>query len=668
MEEGAEKKHKAALEKLKKSDPSFYKYLEENDKELLNFDASDSDDDSDTEKVHQPPDELEVDSEESDFEGDEADSDDGVEDIGGETVTVTLKMVEKWTQQLQDENSVGVIAEVVRAFQACIQRVAGSEEDKQDCKYRVSGSAVFNAILQMCILELQPALRRILNLPTSGSHGQPSKSKKWSKIKPSLMNYITNLVKLLSRVSSEHIQAVVLKHLHQMTPLVACFGNLSRVALRRLATMWSEGATQEVRILAFLCIAKLACDRQNQQLEFVLKLMYVTYVRNSKFVSPNTLPGLNFMRRSLVEIFAIDEAAAYQHVFLYVRQLAIHLRNAITTQKKEAVQTVYNWQYINSLHLWCELLGNSSEVSPLRSLIYPLVQVVLGTVKVKPTAQYYPLRFHCARMLTLLSRRSRVFVPVLPLLLDVVVTFNVNKPSQKVSMKPLDLNCVLRASKVQQLENGYKDSVIEQIYCCLLEYLSVESSSIAFPDLVLPLVVQLRQFCKTCKVGNYNKKMKSLLDKIDENIKFVERERSSLTIKLSNTRAVHDWEQQLRSKGTPLQTFHDSWTKAITQKNAQKVTQSHKIGNDFEVPVIKKGAKRAGSKTDGPTELFPSDDDDSDADNIDLLKDEELEEPRPKKTRKGKRAEKRKASKQVDVLAFPDSGDIVEEFKLSDYE
>lgn len=347
----------------------------------------------------------------------------------------------------------------------------------------------------------------------------------------------------------------------------------------------------------------------------VLKVMYASYVQNSKFVSPSTLPGINFMRRSLVEMLSLDVATTYQHAFLYIRQLAIHLRNAVILKKKGSYQSVYNWQYINSLRLWGELLCANAASEQLRLLIYPLVTVTIGVIRLIPTAQYFPLRFHCIQILIGLMKATNVYIPVLPLILEVLKSNTFNQKHTAVSMKPMQFTCILRLNKTQLSQNGFRDEVIEQVNGLCLEHLAHESNSLAFCELVVPAVVNLKAYLKNCRNANYSRKLKQLVTKIMDNSKFIEEQRSKMTPKLNEAEKTQGFEAQIRAKGTPLSIYYESWLKTHEVKRRRQAAQSDDINDNYGVPTIKKtGKKSKENDDDEEVELFPTDDEDEEGD------------------------------------------------------
>uniref|UniRef100_A0A671MCR6 Nucleolar complex protein 2 homolog n=1 Tax=Sinocyclocheilus anshuiensis TaxID=1608454 RepID=A0A671MCR6_9TELE len=568
---GKASEHKDQLSALKRKDPEFYEFLQQNDQKLLNFEDSDSleDEEEDEEErmYHKLPSQLE--------EADDDDDNDAGESVKKdvkkpkEATKVTEAMIENWRTGLRKEPTAKLIRDITQAFKAAVATTKGDSEEL--CRYTISDSAVFNSLILFCIKDMHAALNKMLKLkaPEKGQKKLilPSSSARWQKNQIDIKMYIAGVVQLLSSLTQSTVVAAVLRHANQMVPYYLCLPKQCRHFLKSLIKHWSTGE-ETVRVLAFLALNKICRNKQEIYLNSVLKQMYIAYVKNCKFTSPNTLPMINFMQRTLAEMYSLDTQVSYQHAFIYIRQLAIHLRNAMNLKKKETYQSVYNWQYVHCLYLWCRVLSTIYPSEVLEPLIYPLCQVIIGCIKLVPISRYYPLRLHCVRAIILLSANTKTYVPALPFLLEILQREDFNKKPGRMSIKPINFAVILKLSKTNLQEKAYKDGLVEQLYDLILENFHTQACSVGFPELALPTVVQLKVFLKECKVANYCKQMRQLLEKIQENSSYITGRRQKAAFGVADVTAVAAWEKQVAEEGTSLTKYYSQWKK-LREKEIQ---------------------------------------------------------------------------------------------------
>merc|ERR1712141_488962 len=92
------------------------------------------------------------------------------------------------------------------------------------------------------------------------------------------------------------------------------------------------------------------------------------------------------------------------------------------------------------------------------------------------------------------------------------------------------------------------------------------------PEIAVPALAQIKTFLKKCKIAKYSKKMKVVLDQIQENSKFVQDKRSKVTFGVKDLDQIGTFEAHLKAEGTPLLKYYETF-KSIKAK--EKLTQTN---------------------------------------------------------------------------------------------
>ena len=563
---------KGAMDALAEKDPEFYKYLKENDPEALNFDEdvdlAEVDGLSESEAEAQPKKKkqkkakrVQVEEEEEEVEDDET------EDLA----EVTKAMVTKWTKAMMGQHSLRAMRQVVLAFRAAAHV---NEDEGKVYKYTISSPDVYHDLLVTALKNIPEVLNYHLPVKESaaGKVRVSTDSKKFKTLTALLKSHSSSVHHLLTTLSDESTLKLTLSSITPLLPYLLPFKKVLKNIVKTVVDVWSDSSsTEATRITAFLVIRRLTAIGDPGLREAVLKTAYQGLIKGSRNTTIHTIQGINLMKNSAAELWGIDQAVGYTTGFTFIRQLAIHLRSSITNNQKESYKTVYNWQYVHSLDFWsCVLSEHCSPVkeaengkeSQLRPLIYPTVQVTLGAMRLIPTATYFPLRFHMMRSLLRISRATGTYIPLASALLEVLNSAEMKKPPKPSTLKSLDFASNYKAQKSYLRTRVYQDGVGEQVAELLSEFFVLWSTSIAFPELALPVIVMLKRWLKEVNnkgSGNKNNKINSaillVIQKLEANGKWIEERRAKVDFAPNDRAGVEGFLKGFEWEKTPLGAF-----------------------------------------------------------------------------------------------------------------
>lgn len=549
--------HMQQLDALAKNDPDFHKYLTENEPELLGGELADDLELSEDEDGEEPKRKKQ-----KKGSDDEDESEDEV--AGGGKNELNKATVRKWQKALTEEHSLRATREVVLAFRSAAH--VSDDEDKE-FKYSISDPEVYHQLLTVALKRIPGVFEHHLPVQESksGKVHISTESKKFKTLAPLLRSQIASIIHLLDNLSDAATIRLTLSSTIPLLPYLLSFKKLVRDIARAAATVWSTSSTAEsTRIAAFLVLRRLVVIGDSGIRENVLKATYQGLVKGSRNTTPHTIAGVNLMKNSAAELWGLaDSGVAYTTAFTFIRQLAIHLRGSITNNSNESYKTVYNWQYTHSLDFWSRVLSAhcTESASPLRPLIYPLVQVTLGALRLIPTATYFPLRFQLIRSLLRISLATTTFIPLAPALYEVLNSAEMRKAPKASTLKPLDFATSIRAAKGYLRTRVYQDGVGEQVQELLSEFFVLWTRNVALPELALPVIIMLKRWLKevnarTPGAGNKNQKLNTaiqlLVQKLEANSRFVEERRAKVTYAPNDRRGVEAFLKDLGWEKTPL--------------------------------------------------------------------------------------------------------------------
>ena len=244
--------------------------------------------------------------------------------------------------------------------------------------------------------------------------------------------------------------------------------------------------------------------------EITLKLMYINFLEMAKENSWKTLLRIQKLQEDIINILSIDLQKAYIVIFMFIRKLCIQLRLTINEKRSSSIKNIYNWQFINSIKLWTNVLCKyaNEPFADIKMLAYPLIQTIIGVIRLNLVDVFFPLRIILVNLLNKISDETNIFIPCENYLFEILESTNFSKSFRNKILKTdeeerdfIDLNTGLKVKKENYSNFGIITYLLNETLDSLLEFCAVNSYKISFPELGKAVNFYLRKINKNMMVN-----------------------------------------------------------------------------------------------------------------------------------------------------------------------
>ncbi|XP_062092826.1 protein REBELOTE isoform X2 [Humulus lupulus] len=486
------------LEKLKKKDPAFSKFLQSYDKKLESFRNK---------EAYADEDEMSI---------DETESVDGESVDNKKSLFLTSSDVDSWCQLVTEQQNLSALTSLLNGYRtACHYRAQSSGViNAADSRHRFQSSETFCKILIFTLNDADNIFRKLLGLSNSNIRKEKiselKNSSKWNTFKPFIKSYLRSSLYLLNQVTETEILTFSFARLRASMAFFVAFPSLLCRLVKTAVHFWATDGGS-VSSYAFLIIQDLASVYASNWFDTCFVKTYKSLIGNCQFVEPDQLKHVQFLKNSFVELCSVDVQKSSRKAMISIQQLAKMLQQGLQTKKKEAVNNLCSWQYISCIDVWVMFISANIRDYDLQPLLYMVVQIINGVTVLFRGPRYLPLRVKCIQWLNHLSSSSGIFIPVASLVLD-VLEYKIGEGGKHG--KAISLSTGIKLPKQILKSRNFQEQCILSAVELLSAHFSQWTYHVSFPDLATMPLIRLRKFHETTNIESFKRVVKRFIDQI----------------------------------------------------------------------------------------------------------------------------------------------------------